>query len=326
MERCSEKQWASTLRCGVARRKPGLRPHLTAPHHAWAVLLLAISILAPRSGWAQEIGTVAELEGTAEIGRAGTWLPAAIGSAIQQGDTLRTGTPGRLRVVLQDDSVLTIADDSEIVIDEEVFDSSQGIARSVMHLLRGKIRALVSEYYERPRNEFRIETKSAIVGVRGTQFVIVFDPATEVTEVAGASGRAEVHSVLDRVGHAVFITAREATTVVRGQYPSPPHRLSDEDFRQYLEKLAFIGHGKPESLVAAQPLLTGSVVPSADRLANLPAPPIPNVAARPAPAGVAPTAPGETAHDVFATQNVGGVVRQPPPVIEATQGKLGIRF
>src|SRR5262245_772776 len=52
---------------------------------------------------AQEVGTIAAMEGTAELGRGGAWAPAHIGAAIQQGDELRTSRPGRLRVVFQDD-------------------------------------------------------------------------------------------------------------------------------------------------------------------------------------------------------------------------------
>jgi hypothetical protein len=286
--------------------------------------VFALLLLGVRLGLAQEIGTVAELEGTADVGRAGVWTPASIGAAIQPGDTLRTGSPGRLAVVFQDDSVVTVGEDTELVVDEQVFERDAGIARSVMHLLRGRIRALVSEYYERRGTEFRIETETAVVGVRGTEFVIVFDPVAEVTDAVGVSGRAEVHSVLDRVGHAVFITAQEITTVTRGKYPTPARRLDDDSFGQYVHGLAFVGHGKPESLAAAQPLLTGSIVPPPDRLANLPAPPIPM--GQPVATGVTPTSPGETAINRANSQNAGGVAGQPPAVIESPQGRVGIHF
>jgi len=299
--------------CGEHRSRLGM-----------VVAVLALLLLGVRVGVAQEIGTVAAVEGTAEIGRAGAWLPATSGAAIQQGDTLRTGKPGRLAVVFQDDSVVTVGDDSELVIDEQIFKPDAGIARSVMHLLRGRIRALVSEYYGRRGTEFRVETKTALVGVRGSEFIIVFDPVAEVTDAVGVGGRAEVHSVLDRVGHAVFITAHEITTVTRGRYPTPARRLDDESFGQYIQGLAFVGHGKSESLAAFQPLVSGSGVPPPDRLANLPAPPMPM--GQEVVSGVTPTTPGETAIDTFNGQNAGGVTQQPPAVLESPQGRVGIHF
>jgi hypothetical protein len=295
---------------------------------AFGVAAAALVLLfAVRLGAAQEIATVAEVEGAAEIGRAGAWLAAATGAAIQQGDTLRTGKPGRLVIVFQDDSLVTVGDDSELVIDEQVFEPDTGIARSLMHLLHGGIRALVSEYYERSGNEFRVDTKSAVVGVRGSEFIVVFNPATGATDVVGVGGRAEVHSVRDLVGHAVFITAREATTVMLGQYPTPLRRLSEDSFRHYLQGFKFVGRGKPESLAAVQPLLRGGSVPAPDRLASLPAPPMPVAQAV---VSGARSAPGETPHDVFSQQNAAGVAGQPPSVVEATegftQGRVGIHF
>lgn len=291
-------------------------------------LAVVLTIASARLALAQEIGTIAQLEGSAEIGRSGGWTPAAIGAAIFKGDTVRTRRPGRLAMVFQDDSVVTIGDESELVVDDQVFERDGGLAQSVFRLLRGRIRALVSEYYERPGTEFRIETVTAVIGVRGTEFVIVFDPVAAVTDTVGLSGRAEVHSVLDRVGHAVFITAREATTVTRGQYPTPARRLDDETFRQYVQGLEFVGNGKLESLAAVQPLLTGSGVPAPDRLANLPAPPMP--IAQTGAIGYAPSAPGETPQDVSNSHNAGGVAQQPPSVIEAThglsEGLVGIHF
>ena len=283
---------------------------------AWAALALVVLTL--HAAAAQEIGTVAAAENVAEIGRAGSWMRALIGAAIQPGDTLRTGKPGQLVVVFQDDSVVTVGEDTELVVDEQVFEPDRGVASSLMHLLRGRIRALVSDYYERRGTEFRIETKTAAVGVRGTEFVIVFNPLTEATDAVGVSGRAEVHSLLDRVRHAVFITAQEITTVTRGKYPTPARRLDDDSFRLYLQGLTFVGHGKPESLAAVQPLLTGSGIPAPDRLGNLPAPPVAT--------GVTKTSPGETAINRSNSRNAGGVAQQPPAVLDSPVGQAGIHF
>jgi hypothetical protein len=231
-------------------------------------------------------------------------------------------------MVFQDDSLVTVGDGTELVIDEQVLEPEAGVARSLMRLLHGGIRALVSEYYERSGNEFRVETKSAVVGVRGSEFIVAFNLAAEATDAVGVSGRAEVHSVRDLVGHAVFITAREATTVMPGQYPTPLRRLDEEGFRQYLRGFEFVGHGKPESLTAVQPLLRGGAVPAPDRLASLPAPPLP--VAQGGVSGGARSAPGETRLDAASQQNAGGVTGQSPSVIEKTngltQGQVGIHF
>jgi hypothetical protein len=297
---------------------------MTAAHKitvaaAWRVgrlaALLALVLLVRGVAAAQEVGTLAAVEGTVELGRAGNWTTAAIGTGVAQGDDLRTGRPGRARVVFQDDSVLTMADASELRIDEQTFDSNRGVAHSLLRLVQGKVRTVVGGYTERRGSSFTIETQTAVVGVRGTEFIVVFDPVADVSDVVGVSGRAEVHSPLDRVGHAVVVTAREITTVLRGRYPTPARRLRDDEFRQYLDALEFTGAGRAESLVAGLPLVTGAGVPEGERATLLPAPIAVNQKA------AAPT----TAESRQQQRDASSLVQQPPAVVERS-GKVGVRF
>jgi hypothetical protein len=293
------------------------------------LLLVAAFLLCARAVWAQGIGTVASLEGSADIGRAGGWTPASIGAVLEVGDAIRTGQPGRVRIVFQDESVLTITDATELVVDEHVFEPAQGVFRSVIRLLRGKLKALASDYYGTPRASYQIETPTASTGVRGTEFVIAFDAVTEVTDVVGVSGRVAVHSVLDRVAHGVVVTAREVTTVARGQFPTPPRPLDETLFRQYLEGLVFIGAGRSESLLVNQPLLLGAVVPQEERAATAPVGAAALAPGAPAPAGPlaggAPVAPPQMPDQVQPVTTPSDIIKESVSVI-THQGQLGIDF
>ncbi len=233
-------------------------------------LLVALALMSGRVAWAQEVGTIAALEGRVEIGRAGVWAAATVATTINLTDEIRTGRPGRLRLVFRDDCVLTVGDSSHVIINEQIFDPSRGVFRTLIELLEGTVRGLVSEYYGLPSALYLLRTRTAVTGVRGTEFIVIYDRATEVTEVVGVSGRTEVHSVIDLVGRGVYVTARELTRVARGQFPTRPVRLDDAVFQQYLEGLAFIGGGQAESLTAGQPLLTGEAVAPGEQAAALP--------------------------------------------------------
>ncbi len=273
-----------------------------------STLIVIVLALCVRVVWAQEIGTVASLEGQAEIGRGGTWQPAAIGAAIHTKDEVRTGTPGRLRIVFQDDSVITVSDGSHLVIDEQVFDSNRGVARSLFELLRGKVRSLVGEYYHTAGNQYEVKTPTAVCGVRGTEFVMSFDADTETTEVVGLSGRVEVHSILDPTGPGVLITAHEATTVRRGGFPAPPRRVEETMFRQRLEGIQFVGGGRMESLVAGNPLRAGTTVSPPEHAPAL---------------GVGPQSPRQ---GPLESRDAGTLLHGSPPIIGASTGQLGIAF
>ena len=270
------------------------------------VLFVAVLALAS-SSWAQpEIGTVAGVDGRAEIGRAGSWSEAAIGGPIHLGDVLRTGKPGRMRVVFQDDSVLTVSEESEVKIDEQTFNPDKGQARSLMDLIRGKVNSVVSDYYHTSSNAYEVKTPNATAGVRGTEFTVAYDPDDEQTEVLGISGHIVVHSALDPAGPGVLITANEASTVSKDHLPTAPRHMEERLFRQQLEDFEFVGGGRAESLALSNSVRAGANVPAPDR-----APVV--VAAVVVPSGT-----------IGKYSDTSDLIGQPPGILKALTGQLGI--
>ncbi len=286
-------------------------------------VFLVAALLCAGTLTAQEVGTVAEVQGQAELVRAGARTAVSIGMAVRAEDELQTSRPGRLRVVFQDDSVLTIGDDSQVRIDEHIVDIERGVFRSIVRLVKGRVRAVVSDYYGRRGAVYEIDTVTAVAGVRGTEFVAVFDPVAEVTEVVGVSGgRVAVHSVIDRTARGVFVTARELTQVARGKLPTRPQPLDEITFRQYIEGLEFIGDGRPESLIVQNPLLSGADIPPEDRAAALPAP----VGEVGGPLAHEPRTRAQKAIEDFDTHDASTIIGESPMVLEAIPGQVGIDF
>ncbi|MFN2425606.1 MAG: FecR domain-containing protein, partial [Candidatus Binatia bacterium] len=213
--------------------------------------------------FAQDAGKVVSLEGAVEIGRAGTFTQAAVASGVRSGDTIRTGNPGRVRILFADDSVLNLGDNTTLVIDETVFDASKGAATTMMHLLGGKVRALVSEYYSGNQGSYQIETTTAVSGVRGTEFVVAYDNQKRFTEVLGLGGLVAVHGTIDRKNRGVLVHANEITEIAFGKYPTPPRQIGkdDERYLRLMEGLDLPGSGMPESLLLEDPAFGGEAVP-----------------------------------------------------------------
>src|SRR5512147_1669013 len=158
------------------------------------ILALILLLAAPLRGVAEEVGTVSAAAGSVEIGRAGTWRPVIQGEAVQLGDSLRTGADGRLQVLLRDDSVITLAEKSRIAIDEQVYDPNGGAARTLLRMIGGRVRSLVSDAYRTPGASYEVETATAVAGVRGTEFIVVHEPTLVITQVVGVDGRIAVNS------------------------------------------------------------------------------------------------------------------------------------
>ena len=203
----------------------------------WLGLVLT-ALLIPIGARGQDgaVGTVATASGETEITRAGATVAAAVGSDVEIGDELSTGA-GQMRVVFRDDSILDLSEYSSVVVDDQVFEPDAGHFTSLVKWLTGKARALVSSYYESPGSSYEIETPNAVAGVRGTSFLISYDPASDKTEVIGIERRVEVRNLSERLSDTVYVTAQESTTVLRDEVPTQPEPVADEFYRRETDVL-----------------------------------------------------------------------------------------
>ena len=210
------------------------------------------------------VGDVAAFVASAEIERAGSWSSIGLGDKIELGDRIRTNDSGRVTVSFVDGSVATVSGDSELVIDEFVYDPETAGGSSLLQLLKGRVRTIVSDYYS-DSGKFDVKTPTATAGVRGTDFLVSYDDLLEVTEVIGATGRVYVRSLSLASADGVLVTAGTQTTVAKGQPPTEPRQIGEERFRYYMDDLEFIGRGRREGAGFNQPVLSGNAVPPPDR-------------------------------------------------------------
>ena len=196
-----------------------------------ATLMVTIVLWGRTALGTDAAGQVAALEGAAEVSRAGATQPIKAGDPVYVGDKLKTAPGSKLRLLLNDDSVLTLAASTEMVLTEQDVGADQ--AKSNLGLLGGTMRALVTERYGTPGSKFEVETPTAIAGVRGTGFVISYDMTTgtttvlglfDTTWVRGKKGRGEVTVGPDR-----------STEVRRGGLPRRPVAADGLRLRRLIE-------------------------------------------------------------------------------------------
>ena len=287
----------------------------------WRARALWLSVglfaLLVRCAVAQEIGTIAELQEVVEVERGGAWTAATVGAPVQAGDRVRTNGTGRVRILLRDGSLLNLARNTELVIAEQVFEPDQGTLRSLLSLTKGTLRALVSEAYSVVGAVWEVDTPTAVVGVRGTEFVVTDDPLTDTTEVVGISGTVEVRSVLDRKRRGVLVRAHQVTVVQPGQLPSPPMGIEEQQLHDYLRDVGPIVPDPIDSLSTAQPVVAAQQVPAPDQPKQLRAqPPLgPLTTMRGLPGGAA----------ALSYWTPTDVTKQPEPAVKSTGG-VGVHF
>lgn len=240
-------------------------------HSSRRVALLAVacalSLSAGAARAAEQVGTVAALEGTAEAQHPGdaAWTPLAPGAAILLGDELRTPADGKLKLLFRDETVLTLAPNTQLTVDEEVAGPA---AKPAAHftLGAGTARAIVTERYGAPGARFEMETPTAVAGVRGTGFIESYDPTGEETLVVGLFDTTRVRSTIDPRGlHEVLVGPGFGTKVKRGAYPIEPRVWSADVLRALNGMTSVHGRGAPDKELGprggakAEPRLPGSL-------------------------------------------------------------------
>jgi hypothetical protein len=120
-------------------------------------------------------GRLKNVSGSASIVRGSTTLPAHVGDLVYQSDVIRTGADGRLGLALEDDTRVSLGPSSEMRLDRFVFAPADGRMALAIAFVRG-VAAYVSGRIARlAPDAIRLETPSAIVGVRGTALAIRVD-------------------------------------------------------------------------------------------------------------------------------------------------------
>jgi hypothetical protein len=225
---------------------------------------LAIACVTSASVRAQETGRVAAILGTMQIARGGVSQMASIGAPVFAGDRLTTGSTDQAKVVFEDDSVIDLGPGTDVLLAKQVFDRTSHHLASLLRLSNGKLRAWVGEAYRGARSRYEVETPTAITAVRGTEFIIAYDSALEMTKVICITGELEVAGTLGAIGGRAQLLARSATEVAKGRFPSPPERVSEVPMQQYFAGLELVGTGHRDGLSVAHPALSGRPLTAQD--------------------------------------------------------------
>lgn len=135
--------------------------------------ILATSLLI-NSAYAQNVGGIIEHNGSAGITREGEQFETSLGDDVWFKDALETGR-GRLKINFLDDTKLSLTEHSEVIIDEYVYDPNPSNSRMAMTFSRGTARFATGGLGLVPKENIVIQTPTATIGVRGTDFTTTVD-------------------------------------------------------------------------------------------------------------------------------------------------------
>lgn len=135
---------------------------------AIAVFLLMV----PGLAHAEDVGQVKVAKGTVHVERDGKRLPASVGMGIRQSDVIVTGADGSAGVTFSDNSLLSTGPNSVLAVDRYSFDSTTHAGRFDASLRKGTLAVVSGKMVKQSPGSLRVRTPAAIMGVRGTEFVV----------------------------------------------------------------------------------------------------------------------------------------------------------
>ncbi|MEI8303768.1 MAG: FecR family protein [Burkholderiales bacterium] len=124
----------------------------------------------PPVGIAREsVAVVTGASGDTVLLRAGSLTsPVRSGTQLTAGDRLFTRDGGRIALRFSDGAVMALHPNTEFRIDDYQYDTAD--QRSFLSLMRGALRTVTGVIGRRQRDDYRLNTPSATIGIRGTEY------------------------------------------------------------------------------------------------------------------------------------------------------------
>lgn len=145
----------------------------------WSLTVFALVVASATQAAGQQpsgAGRVKTVSGAAFIVRNQTVIPAQPGQVVFEADSLRTGPDGTIGVTLKDDTRLALGPGSEIRLERFAYAPGNANLGMVLKFVRGVTAYVSGRLAKLAPDSIRLETPSAIVGVRGTTLAIRVQP------------------------------------------------------------------------------------------------------------------------------------------------------
>jgi hypothetical protein len=149
---------------------------MSGVHRLGGVLAFVLAAVTPvYAQQAEPAGHIKTVSGSAFVVRQNNTIAARPGDAVFASDILRTSAGGAVGVTLKDDTRISLGSDSEVRIDRYVYAPGAGGLGMVLKFVKGVAVYVSGHIAKLAPDSIRLESPSAIIGVRGTTLAIRVD-------------------------------------------------------------------------------------------------------------------------------------------------------
>ncbi|HEX3505253.1 MAG TPA: FecR domain-containing protein [Xanthobacteraceae bacterium] len=209
---------------------PSQKLAVTLTVAAFAAASVMAAALAPAS--AQQVGTATAVNPTSESTKPGAGTVSLnVGANIVHRERIHTTPSGSVQLLFLDKSTLSIAPNTNLLIDEYIYDPKSNTGHMLANLAEGALRFVGGALSH--QGEASITTRDAAIGIRGGT----------VTVVRGPNGT----KVIDHFGVITITNGAGTVTISRPGFfvlianwntpPSDPQRVTEDEIAYYLRLL-----------------------------------------------------------------------------------------
>lgn len=121
---------------------------------------------------ADDIAQFKKVAGAVFVERDGKLSPAQAGNHVQQSDVIVTGSDGSAGLTFADNSLLSVGPNSTLSLDHFEFNSTTHEGKFDSSLKKGTLAVVSGKIVKQTPGAMTVRTPSAILGARGTEFVV----------------------------------------------------------------------------------------------------------------------------------------------------------
>ena len=123
---------------------------------------------------ASNVATITGLRGKAFIFRAEEKKDAKLGEELLNKDKIKTTANSKMQIIFQDETVVTLGQNSDFSIEKYLYENKKEPLVE-FSMLKGAMRTITGKIGKIAPQRFKVKTKTATIGIRGTNFSILLD-------------------------------------------------------------------------------------------------------------------------------------------------------
>ncbi|TPW21260.1 MAG: hypothetical protein FD126_866 [Elusimicrobia bacterium] len=131
-------------------------------------LLLPLVFALPATAQTPRIGAAGAVSGNVSAGAGSSRRALKSGSEVFHKDSVTTDAKGRLQVMLLDQTVFTVGPDSNIVLDEFIYDPFTDTGKVTAQVTKGVFRFVTGKVAGKKPADMKIKIPAGTIGIRGT--------------------------------------------------------------------------------------------------------------------------------------------------------------